>query len=198
MSDTTITQFSPLTNVQSYMKPFESEEEKTNVSNVTKVESGDDRKNNVSSAKKEEEVVSLQKASEENAAEEKIAEEEHEPSAAVQEMMLERQVEIANDLNRQNIGLAFSVDKTYGSESTIVNVIDQNTDKTVRQIPSEEFLKLSQRLQEMKESQFVSPTEKETVLKGMLLDDQAQRTVYISLRIEPLPESGFFYQNCLM
>lgn len=87
--------------------------------------------------------------------------------------MLERQVEIANDLNRQNIGLAFSVDKTYGSESTIVNVIDQNTDKTVRQIPSEEFLKLSQRLQEMKESQFVSPTEKETVLKGMLLDDQA-------------------------
>ena len=46
-----------------------------------------------------------------------------------------------NDLNRQNIGLAFSIDKD--TENTVVKVTDLNTEKLVRQIPSEDFLKLA-------------------------------------------------------
>lgn len=172
MSDTTITQLSPLTSMQSYTKAFESDEEKTQVAGSVKDnETGVDSKDKAAAANKEEDVSALNRADEQKEAEQSAKEQE--PSAAVQEMILERQIEIANDLNRQNIGLAFSVDKTYGSEATIVNVIDQNTDTTVRQIPSEDFLKLSQRMQEMKENTVVSPSAKETVLKGMLLDDQA-------------------------
>lgn len=59
-----------------------------------------------------------------------------------------------NDLNRQNIGLAFSIDKD--TENTVVKVTDLNTEKLVRQIPSEDFLKLAERLKDMRDNTSVS------------------------------------------
>ena len=74
-----------------------------------------------------------------------------------------------NDLNRQNIGLAFSVDKN--TENTVVKVTDLNTEKLVRQIPSEDFLKLAERLKDMRDNTAVSKKDAET--KGILFDEKA-------------------------
>ena len=74
-----------------------------------------------------------------------------------------------NDLNRQNIGLAFSIDKD--TENTVVKVTDLNTEKLVRQIPSEDFLKLAERLKDMRDSTSVS--KKDTETKGILFDEKA-------------------------
>ena len=74
-----------------------------------------------------------------------------------------------NDLNRQNIGLAFSIDKD--TENTVVKVTDLNTEKLVRQIPSEDFLKLAERLKDMRENTAVSKKDAET--KGILFDEKA-------------------------
>lgn len=74
-----------------------------------------------------------------------------------------------NDLNRQNIGLAFSIDKD--TENTVVKVTDLNTEKLVRQIPSEDFLKLAERLKDMRDNTSVS--KKDTETKGILFDEKA-------------------------
>ena len=74
-----------------------------------------------------------------------------------------------NDLNRQNIGLAFSIDKD--TENTVVKVTDLNTEKLVRQIPSEDFLKLAERLMDMRDNTSVS--KKDTETKGILFDEKA-------------------------
>lgn len=74
-----------------------------------------------------------------------------------------------NDLNRQNIGLAFSIDKN--TEDTVVKVTDLNTEKLVRQIPSEDFLKLAERLKDMRDNTAVSKKDSET--KGILFDEKA-------------------------
>ena len=74
-----------------------------------------------------------------------------------------------NDLNRQNIGLAFSIDKD--TENTVVKVTDLNTEKLVRQIPSEDFLKLAERLKDMRDNTAVS--KKDTETKGILFDEKA-------------------------
>ena len=74
-----------------------------------------------------------------------------------------------NDLNRQNIGLAFSFDKD--TDNTIVKVTDLNTEKLVRQIPSEEFLELSKRLNEYQQNNQVTAQSKEKFAKGLFLDD---------------------------
>ncbi|MGK0442094.1 MAG: flagellar protein FlaG [Pseudohongiellaceae bacterium] len=44
-------------------------------------------------------------------------------------------------------GLNFSIDETRGD--VIIKVVDQSTDETIRQIPSEEMLRIYQRLQEV-------------------------------------------------
>ena len=75
-----------------------------------------------------------------------------------------------NALNRQNIGLAFSIDKD--TENTVVKVTDLNTEKLVRQIPSEDFLKLAERLKDMRDNTAVSKKDAET--KGILFDEKAQ------------------------
>ena len=74
-----------------------------------------------------------------------------------------------NDLNRQNIGLAFSIDKD--TENTVVKVTDLNTEKLVRQIPSEDFLKLAERLKDMRDNTAVTKKDAET--KGILFDEKA-------------------------
>ena len=74
-----------------------------------------------------------------------------------------------HDLNRQNIVLAFSIDKD--TENTVVKVTDLNTEKLVRQIPSEDFLKLAERLNDMIDNSSFSKQDTET--KGILFDEKA-------------------------
>ena len=94
---------------------------------------------------------------------------EKELSKALQERNEKIAQERMNDLNRQNIGLAFSFDKE--TDNTIVKVTDLNTEKLVRQIPSEEFIELSKRLSEFKENNAASGDSKEKFAKGLFLDD---------------------------
>ena len=54
--------------------------------------------------------------------------------------------QVASHVQQINRALKFSVDRDSGY--TIVKVIDRDTDELVRQIPSETFLSIAQRLQE--------------------------------------------------
>ena len=90
-------------------------------------------------------------------------------SKALQERNEKLAQERMNDLNRQNIGLAFSFDKD--TDNTIVKVTDLNTEKLVRQIPSEEFLELSKRLNEYQQNNQLTAQSKEKFAKGLFLDD---------------------------
>ena len=65
--------------------------------------------------------------------------------------------------------MAFSFDKD--TDNTIVKVTDLNTEKLVRQIPSEEFLELSKRLNEYQQNNQVTAQSKEKFAKGLFLDD---------------------------
>ncbi|MCI6907313.1 MAG: flagellar protein FlaG [Succinatimonas sp.] len=95
---------------------------------------------------------------------------EKELSRYLQERNQEIAQERMNDLNRQNIGLNFSIDKQ--SDNTIVKVTDLNTKKLVRQIPSEEFLEMSERLKKYTE-QNASDEVSSRDTKGILFDEQA-------------------------
>ncbi len=117
----------------------------------------------------DEEKVSSKNLSERS--KEKV-EEEKELSKALQERNEELAQERMYALNQQNIGLSFSFDED--SDNTLVKVTDMNTKQLVRQIPSEEFLEFSEKLNEMIERNQTSSIkiDKEEI-KGLLLDDQA-------------------------
>lgn len=72
-------------------------------------------------------------------------------------------VNVAQTLNRE---LQFTVNQDIGE--TVITVIDRHTGETVRQIPSEEIVKLAQRMSELgsNEQQLNSAT-------GLLLNSQA-------------------------
>ena len=116
----------------------------------------------------------LAQVNERNAALEDKREEE------IEEETRARTREAISKLNKQNIGLSFSVDKDVNR--TVVSVTDRNTDEMVRQIPSEEFLKLVKRMEELSAEPKSSASEMvdqgksqdfNDRLKGLLLDDQA-------------------------
>lgn len=104
-------------------------------------------------------------------AQEQAAKKKEEKEEELSEFEQKMATEVFNDLNRQNIGLSFSIEKEMGS--TVVSVLDNNTEDIIRQIPSEEFLKLAKRIHDLKEQQTSSSEDNKDVLKGILLDDQA-------------------------
>ena len=98
--------------------------------------------------------------------------EEKEVSGALKERNEKMAKERMDDLNCQNIGLAFSVDKE--SENTVVKVTDLNTEKLVRQIPSEEFLEFAEKLDNMKKmNQAHIAGNDANEAKGLLFDEKA-------------------------
>ncbi len=107
---------------------------------------------------------------EEDTEEKKVQPEEKELSKALQELNEKMAEERANDLNRQHIGLNFSIDKD--SSDTIVKVTDLNTEKLVRQIPSEEFLEFAKKLDEMRAQNQTSGSGLKSEAIGLLLDEQ--------------------------
>ncbi len=71
-----------------------------------------------------------------------------------QEKALERAVESANQrFQMHQRSLQFKVDDS--SNHLVIKVIDKETDEVVRQIPSEEFLELSKRMEEMQDLFFM-------------------------------------------
>ena len=72
-------------------------------------------------------------------------------------------VNVAQTLNRE---LQFTINQDI--EETVVTVIDRHTGETVRQIPSDEIVRLAQRMNEL------SPNERQlNSATGLLLDSQA-------------------------
>lgn len=123
------------------------------------------KENNVSAiTDKKTEVVENTKKTEQMQSEKKV-------SKAVQEINEKRIKERTEALNRQYIGLNFSIDKE--TESTVVKVTDMNTKKLVRQIPSEEFLKMSERLDDLQAKTGLSQDDKKSMAKGIIFDENA-------------------------
>lgn len=85
--------------------------------------------------------------------------------------------ELLEALNNQNLGLTFKIDKDL--ERTLINVMNKDTDEMVRQIPSEEFMRIVKSMrnyQEVISSQDIKDTkinESAKELKGVILDDIA-------------------------
>ena len=92
-----------------------------------------------------------------------------------EEKVREKARKIMDEFNTQDLGLSFRLDRDY--DTTVISVMDKSTDDLVRQIPSEEFLKFAQKIDELCEqnksksmSEF-HPDKDE--IKGLLFDEKA-------------------------
>lgn len=86
-----------------------------------------------------------------------------------QEVDSETVRELVGELNLTNVGLSFSVDED--TDRDLINVRDRDTDDLIRQIPSEEFLRVVKSIKNFKENA-ESGADRNT-LKGMILNDDA-------------------------
>ncbi len=174
MTDITIKNSSPLTNMA---VSFDDVDKENKSKSLTRNETPraieqvakDDAKKSIAAEEKKSINEAVQEEQQKSIAE-KNKEQEKEISKALQERNEELAQERMYALNRQNIGLNFSIDKE--SEDTIVKVTDRNTDKLVRQIPSEEFLEFAQKLAEMREQNQTSPENAKAEAIGLLFDEQ--------------------------
>ena len=96
--------------------------------------------------------------------------EESEGFVEAQEALLDKASEIMNELNVSDFGLSFSFDRDY--DTTVINVTDKSTDDLVRQIPSEDFLKLAANIEEMVEQNSLNTEAQRESLKGLLFDEK--------------------------
>ena len=69
----------------------------------------------------------------------------------------------ASALQVKGWSVNFSIDNE--SNKTIIKVVDADTQKTIRQIPSEDLLSISKRIQSLREGD-----DSNSVLSGLLLD----------------------------
>jgi len=77
---------------------------------------------------------------------------------------IEKQVQNLQELSQvKGWSVNFSIDKE--SNKTIIKVVDADTQKTIRQIPSEDLLSISKRIQSLREGD-----DSNSVLSGLLLD----------------------------
>lgn len=80
---------------------------------------------------------------------------------------LEKQAQELQEISlNKNWGVSFSVDKQLNQ--TVIKVIDAETEKTIRQIPSEEFLEISRRVLALHDGD-----ESSSNLTGILFNNQA-------------------------
>ena len=77
--------------------------------------------------------------------------------------------ELVGELNLTNVGLSFSVDED--TDRDLINVRDRDTDDLIRQIPSEEFLRVVKSIKNFKEN--AEGGAERSTLKGMILNDDA-------------------------
>ncbi len=103
-----------------------------------------------------------------------------EESSAFEEESLEDTAQMATELVSQltskDIALSFSVDKDINK--TLISVTDRATESIIRQIPSEEFVKVVKSMQKLREEAPVaveinSAAAERPELKGLLFDNDA-------------------------
>lgn len=84
---------------------------------------------------------------------------------------LKKAKELIDKLSLKELGLSFSIDKDFNNR-TLISVTDKNTEDVVRQIPSEEFVRMAKAMNELQES-FApkNEKEKEAMIKGLLVDN---------------------------
>jgi uncharacterized FlaG/YvyC family protein len=173
MTDITIKTSSPLSNVA---MNFDDLDKDNKIKSSTRNEmsraieqTARDESSNFNAANKSA-TDALGKEEEQKTTAEKTKNQEKKISKALQERNEKLAQERMYALNKQNIGLNFSIDKE--SEDTIVKVTDRNTDKLVRQIPSEEFLEFAQKLAEMREQNQATPENAKAEAIGLLFDEK--------------------------
>lgn len=77
---------------------------------------------------------------------------------------IEKQVQNLQEFSQvKGWSVNFSIDNE--SNKTIIKVVDADTQKTIRQIPSEDLLSISKRIQSLREGD-----DSNSVLSGLLLD----------------------------
>ncbi len=89
--------------------------------------------------------------------------------AAKAEEMRENQQALIDELNLKKLGLQFSVDKE--SDTSLINVTDVETKDLIRQIPSEDFMKLKESLGSLEPQ--IKGDEEDPAKKGQLLNATA-------------------------
>ena len=87
-------------------------------------------------------------------------------TAARESNELEKQAQKLQELSQlKGWAVSFSVDNDLNK--TVIRVVDSETQKTIRQIPSEELLTISKRIQELRDGD-----DSKTALAGLLFDRQ--------------------------
>lgn len=76
--------------------------------------------------------------------------------------------DISEYMQSVNRSLQIAVDKTLGS--TIITVLDSETDEVVRQIPQEEIVAVARFLEQQLSSETASPS---TTVRGLLVDNES-------------------------
>lgn len=105
--------------------------------------------------------------------------EEEKKNSAVDEEALEasreKAQEIIAELSGRDLGLTFSVEKEL--DRTLISVMDRATEDVIRQIPSEEFVRMAKSMQKLRDGTLVGPDAnavlEKSELKGLLLDHEA-------------------------
>lgn len=105
--------------------------------------------------------------------------EEEKKNSAVDEEALEasreKAQEIIAELSGRDLGLTFSVEKEL--DRTLISVMDSATEDVIRQIPSEEFVRMAKSMQKLRDGTLVGPDAnavlEKSELKGLLLDHEA-------------------------
>lgn len=87
---------------------------------------------------------------------------------------LEKAKELIAKLSLKQLGLSFKIDKDLNNR-TLISVKDKATDDVVRQIPSEEFVRMAKAMSKLQEA-FEPKADKDTkdnkeLLKGLIFDN---------------------------
>lgn len=113
-------------------------------------------------------VTSVAQASEEQAANN----ESESATTSSEDTEIEGTQDLVETLNRKNLGLSFTVNEEI--DRTIINVMDRDTDDIIRQIPSEEFVRVVKSIKNYEERvETDGGTVDKSTLKGMILTDTA-------------------------
>lgn len=97
----------------------------------------------------------------------------------VNEARREQAEQLVEDLKQKKLGLSFEVEKDL--DRTLISVTDKSTEDVIRQIPSEEFVRIAKSMQKFRDGTLVGPeanavmikSENPPELKGVLFDHNA-------------------------
>ncbi len=97
----------------------------------------------------------------------------------VNEARREQAEQLVEDLKQKELALSFEIEKDL--DRTLISVTDKSTEDVIRQIPSEEFVRIAKSMQKFRDGTLVGPeanavltkSENPPELKGVLFDHNA-------------------------